>query len=34
MIAQAAGGPISVTGWPDQPPVKPGLSFGDTGPAC
>src|SRR3954452_11728942 len=30
-IAQAAGGPISVTGWPDQPPVKPGLSFGDTG---
>src|SRR5882757_3372451 len=22
MIAQAAGGPISVTGWPDQPPVK------------
>src|SRR5204863_278927 len=31
MIAQAAGGPISVTGWPDQPPVKPGLSFGDTG---
>ena len=31
MIAQAAGGPISVTGWPDKPPVKPGLSFGDTG---
>ena len=31
MIAQAAGGPISVTGYPDQPPVKPGLSFGDTG---
>ena len=31
MIAQAAGGPISVTGGPDQPPVKPGLSFGDTG---
>ena len=31
MIAQAAGGPISVTGWPDRPPVKPGLSFGDTG---
>src|SRR4029077_9486899 len=27
MIAQAAGGPISVTVWPDQPPVKPGLSF-------
>jgi crotonobetainyl-CoA:carnitine CoA-transferase CaiB-like acyl-CoA transferase len=31
MIAQAAGGPISVTGEPDRPPVKPGLSFGDTG---
>jgi crotonobetainyl-CoA:carnitine CoA-transferase CaiB-like acyl-CoA transferase len=31
MIAQAAGGPISVTGYPDMPPVKPGLSFGDTG---
>jgi formyl-CoA transferase len=31
MIAQAAGGPISVTGYPDLPPVKPGLSFGDTG---
>ena len=31
MIAQAAGGPISVTGEPGRPPVKPGLSFGDTG---
>src|SRR5262245_33929599 len=31
MIAQAAGGPISVMGEPDRPPVKPGLSFGDTG---
>jgi formyl-CoA transferase len=31
MIAQASGGPISVTGEPDRPPVKPGLSFGDTG---
>src|ERR1700741_3785180 len=31
MIAQAAGGPISVTGDPARPPVKPGLSFGDTG---
>ncbi len=31
MIAQAAGGPISVTGERGRPPVKPGLSFGDTG---
>ena len=31
MIAQAAGGPISVTGEPGRQPVKPGLSFGDTG---
>ena len=31
MIAQAAGGPISVTGEPGRPPVKPGLCFGDTG---
>src|SRR3954451_21297283 len=31
MIAQAAGRPISVTGEPGRPPVKPGLSFGDTG---
>src|SRR5437870_2505330 len=31
MIAQAAGGPISVTGDADRPPVKPGPSFGDTG---
>jgi len=31
MIAQAAGGPMSVTGEPGRPPVKPGLSFGDTG---
>src|SRR5579863_2741984 len=31
MIAQAAGGLISVTGEPDRPPVKPGTSFGDTG---
>src|ERR1700746_2015710 len=30
MIAQAAGGPISVTGDADRPPVKPGPSFGDT----
>src|SRR3989449_8507639 len=31
MIAQAAGGTISVAGEPDRPPVKPGPSFGDTG---
>jgi formyl-CoA transferase len=31
MIAQAAGGPISVTGEAGRPPVKPGPSFGDTG---
>jgi formyl-CoA transferase len=31
MIAQAAGGPISVTGEGDRAPVKPGPSFGDTG---
>ena len=31
MIAQAAGGPISVTGEKGGNPVKPGLSFGDTG---
>jgi formyl-CoA transferase len=31
MIAQAAGGPISVTGEANQAPVKPGPSFGDTG---
>src|SRR5262245_53501910 len=31
MIAQAAGGTISVTGERDRVPVKPGTSFGDTG---
>ena len=31
MIAQAAGGTIAVTGERDRPPVKPGLSLGDTG---
>jgi len=31
MIAQAAGGPTSVTGEANRPPVKPGPSFGDTG---
>src|SRR6202158_761613 len=31
IIAQAAGGPFSATGYGDRPPVKPGPSFGDTG---
>jgi formyl-CoA transferase len=31
MIAQAAGGTISVTGDADRAPVKPGVSLGDTG---
>src|SRR4030088_2406150 len=31
MIAQAAGGPTSVTGYGGRAPVNPGPSFGDTG---
>ena len=31
MIAQATGGALCATGFPENPPTKPGLTMGDTG---
>jgi CoA:oxalate CoA-transferase len=33
MIVQSMGGMISITGWPDKPPTRVGMSIGDIGAA-
>ncbi len=33
MLVQAMGGMISITGWPDKPPTRVGMSIGDIGAA-
>lgn len=33
MLVQSMGGMISITGWPDKPPTRVGMSIGDIGAA-